>query len=327
MGQDVEVVPRIINYQGKLTDAGGGPLGGAAGGTFRLRFQIYGQATGGAVVWAEEREVVVIGGLFNVALGSAGGTAVGAVSRDVGVAFAGSDRFLETTIVSGPGITAAQTLAPRQQLASVPFALVAQTTDRAAVAALAESLIPELTKALNPPGTIITYAGAVTDNGALSEPVPGYLLCNGAVIDATTSSGKYAALKTALAEAWGNGADANANTVNLPDLRGVFLRGWNGGADDGFKDPDVSDALRIARKEGGNTGDKVGSFQRDEFKNHNHHRNPRNVTEHRMTSEVGGGWGMDGGRSHHQISESVTGSVGGSETRPKNANVVYLIKY
>jgi hypothetical protein len=250
--QDVQRVPEVINYQGKLTDAGGAPLAGQAGGTFRLRFEIFPQATGGEAVWAEERDAVVIGGVFNVALGGAGGVAVGQVSNDLGAAFAQSQRFLQTTIVSGATISEAQTLAPRQQLASTPFAVVAQTADRAAVAALAESLLPHLAQALNPPGTVIAYAGVVNDTGGLVEPIPGYLLCNGAVIDGAASNGKFNTLRTVLGNAWGNGGNAAiAQLVNLPDLRGVFLRGWNGLALDGFADPDITDAKRTFRKEGG----------------------------------------------------------------------------
>jgi hypothetical protein len=322
--QAAEVVPKLINYQGKLTDVTGQPLAGDAGGTFRLKFEIFVQATGGNAVWAEERDVVVIGGIFNVALGGAGGDEVVGISDDLGVAFAGPTRFLQTTIVSGPTITEAQTLAPRQQLVSTPFAMVAQTTDRAAVAALAESLLPELQKALNPPGTIITYAGGVgNDTGGVMEPIPGYLLCNGAVIDGTALAGKYAALRTALGNAWGDGGTpANAQVVNLPDLRGVFLRGWNGGATDGFADPDR--ASRVARRAGGNTVNNVGSFQMDELKSHFH---PYDDLYHNIDNSVDDSAGGSLADNTTRTSRRYTLPSGGLETRPKNANVVYLIKY
>jgi hypothetical protein len=323
--QAAEVVPKLINYQGKLTDATGLPLAGDAGGTFRLKFEIFAQADGGSAVWAEERDVVVIGGIFNVALGGAGGDEVVGISNDIGEAFAGPSRFLQTTIVSGPTITEAQTLAPRQQLASTPFAMVSQTADRAAVAdraivaSVAESLIPELVKLLNPPGTIITYAGDVgNDTGGLIEPIPGYLLCNGAVIDGAALDGKYSALRTALGNAWGNGGNAaNLQVVNLPDLRGVFLRGWSGAATDGYADPDRNG--RLARRSGGNAGNSVGSFQPDELKSHRHiGRYTNNAASGTSRGTHASGGYSDGGTMDF---------TGGSETRPKNANVVYLIKY
>jgi hypothetical protein len=321
--QDVQRVPEVINYQGKLTDADGAPLAGQAGGTFRLRFEIFPQAEGGAAVWAEERDAVVIGGVFNVALGGAGGAAVGQVSNDLGAAFAQPQRFLQTTIVSGPTISEAQTLAPRQQLASTPFAVVAQTADRAAVAALAESLLPHLAQALNPPGTVIAYAGAVEDTGGLVEPIPGYLLCNGAVIDGAAANGKFNYLRTVLGNAWGNGGNvANAQLVNLPDLRGVFLRGWNGGATDGFSDPDRN--LRVARRAGGNTGNTVGAFQLDELKSHFH---PYDDLYHNIDNSVDDSAGGSLADNTTRTSRRFTLPSGGLETRPKNANVVYLIKY
>jgi hypothetical protein len=342
MGQDEEVVPKIINYQGKLTDANSFPIAGQAGGTFRLRFEIFPQAEEGAAVWAEERDAVVIGGVFNVALGGAGGAAVGQVSNDLGAAFAQPQRFLQTTIVSGPTISAPQTLAPRQQLASTPFAFVAQTADRAAVAALAESLLPHLAQALNPPGTVIVYAGAVEDTGGLVEPIPGYLLCNGAVIDGAASNGKFNTLRTVLGNAWGNGGSAaNEQLVNLPDLRGVFLRGWNGLATDGFADPDITDAKRTFRKTGGNVGNRVGSFQMDAFQGHHHLVKRRTTTENPENSSASGRglfleqWdtfsGTDSVAANEVRSATTDASFGSarvsSETRSKNANVVYLIKY
>ena len=87
LSQDTEVAPKVINYQGKLVDAANTPLGGDEGGTFRLRFEIYPVASGGDAVWAEERDAVVIGGVFNVALGSAVGTPVDGVPNDLGAAF------------------------------------------------------------------------------------------------------------------------------------------------------------------------------------------------------------------------------------------------
>ena len=43
-------VPLFINYQGKLTDAGGNPLDG----DFQMRFSLYDAPTGGTVLWSED---------------------------------------------------------------------------------------------------------------------------------------------------------------------------------------------------------------------------------------------------------------------------------
>lgn len=92
-----------------------------------------------------------------------------------------------------------------------------------------------------PAGTILSYGGA-------SAPA-GWLLCDGSVISRTT----YAALFAALSTAWGYGD--TSSTFNLPDLRGRFLRGKDGGAG---RDPGDN---RTPANTGGNTGDAVGSVQ------------------------------------------------------------------
>ena len=94
-------------------------------------------------------------------------------------------------------------------------------------------------------------------------------------------------------------------TDSLPDLRGVFLRGLNVGRSDGRQDPD---------------GDKrkVGDFQNDIFKNHDHGYILRSIGTHN-----------DGGGRHSRINpggEQRTTKVGSAETRPKNVSVYYYIK-
>ena len=119
--QAAEVVPKLINYQGKLTNSEGLPL---QNGNYEVRFTLWDVATGGNLVWGETRIVTLTGGVFNVALGGAGAAPVaGAPVNDISYAFGSGDRFLETSIVSGPGIAEEQTLAPRQQMVSVPYAM------------------------------------------------------------------------------------------------------------------------------------------------------------------------------------------------------------
>ncbi len=179
-------------------------------------------------------------------------------------------------------------------------------------------LTESVAEALTPIGEVISYAGTVNDTNGVVEPIPGYLLCNGAVIDATVSDGKYAALRDVILNSWGNGGDANdPDLVNLPDLRGVFLRGWNGLAVDGYSDPDRGDAQRPARKSGGNVGNRVGAFQLDQLKSHDH------SLPYKQVPRPGGG----SEPTPYPGSDHRTGSTGGSETRGKNAYVVYLIKY
>jgi hypothetical protein len=63
--------PRLINYQGMVTDAGGNPLNGQ----YMMIFSIYDDTTGaGSVLWVDSVYVTISQGLFNVMLGS--GTAL-----------------------------------------------------------------------------------------------------------------------------------------------------------------------------------------------------------------------------------------------------------
>ena len=59
-------IPKMINYQGMLTDNSGTPLSGA----YNLTFKIYTDTTGGSSIWTETQNgVQVQNGLFNVILG------------------------------------------------------------------------------------------------------------------------------------------------------------------------------------------------------------------------------------------------------------------
>lgn len=216
-----------------------------------------------------------------------------------------------------------------------------------------------------PVGTILTYAGAVTDDGSVIEVQPGYLLCNGAEITGL----QYATLKNVLSTAWGNGSDSDPNTVNLPDLRGMFLRGVDGIAG---TDPDRSSRTAIAS--GGNTGNKVGSYQDNATTmptnkysattsnsgahTHNLARGttlPSSVSGKLDGSETIAAIAMDltsgsvmpgneakfsyalqattgtpnigSSSSNGNHTHTITISGGDTETRPKNAYVNYIIKY
>jgi len=55
-----------------------------------------------------------------------------------------------------------------------------------------------------------------------------------------------------------------STTFNLPDLRGMFLRGVNGSRNDVFADPNNTDRTNIS---GTKVGNVVGSLQDDAFQN------------------------------------------------------------
>jgi len=136
-------------------------------------------------------------------------------------------------------------------------------------------------------------------------PPPGYLECNGASISRTT----YAALFEVLGTRYGS---TDGNSFNLPDLRGQFLRGWDHSAG---VDPDSGS--RTDRGDG-TTGDHVGTRQEGQIQSHKH-----NITARDIAGTYGGDqnfWEIGGGGKS-------TEHTGGNETRPRNINVMWVIKY
>ena len=96
-------------------------------------------------------------------------------------------------------------------------------------------------------GSIVAVGFA---DGGNPEIADGWLWCDGSAVSRLI----YRQLFQAIGTAWGNGD--GAGTFNLPDLRGVFVRGVNDGSG---RDPDV--ATRAPSFPGGNRGDAAGSFQ------------------------------------------------------------------
>lgn len=144
-----------------------------------------------------------------------------------------------------------------------------------------------------------------------SEAVPaGFLPCDGSAVSRTT----YSALFAVLSDKWGTGD--GTTTFNLPDLRGRFVRGWDGTAGN---DPDSATRFAI---HGGVTGNHVGTYQNDAFGSHQH------------TFVAGDGTSSGSGTEPYldqpnglNTQNYPTSTVGGSETRPKNAYMNFIIKY
>lgn len=152
-------------------------------------------------------------------------------------------------------------------------------------------------------------AGVAVPVGAVlplaTDVVPtGYLKCNGLAVSRTIYSALFALIGTTY------GVGDGGTTFNLPDYRGMFFRGWNNSRTDSFKDPDV--ASRAA-------GDAVGSTQLNENKSHLH--TVPNVPN------SGGATGVYDVGSGTATGTFNTGLSGGSESRPNNIYVMYVIKY
>tara|TARA_Y100001938_G_C8068048_1_gene421452 strand:+ start:905 stop:1804 length:900 start_codon:yes stop_codon:yes gene_type:complete len=154
-----------------------------------------------------------------------------------------------------------------------------------------------------PSGSVVAFA---------SESVPtGYLECNGDEVSRTTYAQLFAAIGTRF------GAGNTSSTFHLPDLRGGFVRGWDHGAN---YDPDAEDRTNSGD---GTTGDKVGTKQDSLNKSHSHsYTDP-------LIGLVAGFESDDSGNVRDLITQNAgtTLSSGGSESRPINIALMYVIKY
>ena len=160
-----------------------------------------------------------------------------------------------------------------------------------------------LKKRMNPIGEIVMWGGS---NAVLPY---GYRECNGDSLNRTTFAELFAVVGTAF-------GTASGSTFNLPDLRGLFVRGVDGSANE---DPDK--ATRTAMNTGGNTGNNIGSVQGDELKSHTHQVKftPQGANPAEYDEAIIG--------TNNGVPNSIyTTSAGYNETRPKNAYLYYIIK-
>jgi len=112
-------VPLTITQQGKLLDNTGMAVNGVAQ---QFHFALYTAATGGTAIWTEQDTITPDNGYFSVRLGET--TPFGASVFD------GS----RGTLFLGIAIGADSEMTPRQQLTSVPFALLSLNSAHAALA-------------------------------------------------------------------------------------------------------------------------------------------------------------------------------------------------
>jgi microcystin-dependent protein len=162
---------------------------------------------------------------------------------------------------------------------------------------------PLTTGSVVPPGTIVAFGGEIVPEG--------WLLCDGSSL----SRAQYAPLFAAIKSSWGEGD--GQTTFNVPDLRGVFLRGV---AHKSGRDPNRDE--RTADKPGSAKGDAVGSFQGDQVKNHGH----QSVYPNFVAVGVAGGGAIINYAAGATTVATQGTAPNGAETRPINAYVNYIIK-
>lgn len=173
------------------------------------------------------------------------------------------------------------------------------------------------------------FTGCPIGGGFMWFGLPTKIPVNCRVCDNTTLAiADFAKLHENLGGAWGT---SGAN-LNIPDLRGRFPRGVDGGAG---KDP----GGRTPANTGGNTGDAVGSVQDDAMQGHFHTlggqyntadaaANPANYLQ---SSATGGAPLTATLQNNNYIASPKSDGTNGTprtdlESRPKNANVYFVIR-
>ena len=140
-----------------------------------------------------------------------------------------------------------------------------------------------------PAGMVIAFSGVTIP--------PGYLECNGGLVDSSTYPDLYAAIGTTY-----NIGGEPAGQFRLPDLRGEFIRGLDSGR-------------------GVDSGRTLGSWQDHLIESHDHSQAGYNLTLPGTQIQ----W-YNWSNATKANNQTRTGYTGGSETRPRNLALFYCIK-
>jgi hypothetical protein len=196
----VAAIPNAFSYQGTLRKANGD----LANGTFNITLKIYGVVTGGAALYSETfNNVVVRNGIFSVVVGDASTIP--------------ANLFNNTTLYIGLTVAPDAEMLPRQRLFPVPWAMqagvagAATTADSATLATTANQLLNN------------TATNLILNRGA----------DNNAALAINSSAASYGAGMT-MANSTGNvtygiysGSDANWHFMNVTASNKELLRFQN----------------------------------------------------------------------------------------------------
>lgn len=289
-----------FNYQAVVRNADGVLL---ANSDVNLRISLYPGQTATSPTWVETHKVLTdYSGSFGITVGKGTRDANSLVANYADVNFTAVYYWMKIEIKEGSNYREVS----YAQLPSSPYSEAAYNA------------------ILFPAGMIVPFAGP-------AENIPdGWMLCDGSEI----SRSEYANLYKAIGVSWGTGN--GSTTFNLPDLRGMFLRGVSG---ESGNDPDAGSRV-VLTDNGGNTGNNVGSYQGDAIRNitgnayavltredHEASNGALNLNHTRLNwLELIGEDRKDAWVSDLNIDASRVVPVG-SDNRPKNVYVTYIIKY
>jgi microcystin-dependent protein len=253
----------------------------------------------------------VAGGAIQIS--TAGGTARTVMSADLtdSIFSVNDDRNFTVKTNTATRLTINSTAATT----TVPVVLPAAPTTT--LQAATKGYVDNLTGA--PAGVIMAFAGTVAPTG--------FLACQGQAVSQVT----YAALYDAIGATWNTGGEGAGN-FRLPDLRGMFVRGTGTNA---------------TGSSSGAVGPSVGSYAVDTYLNHNHTASssvtdPSHAHSYTAGGAVGFAYdpGFSGANSSNPSGQTTsanttgitvattvaTSTTGGTETKPKNYGVLYIIK-
>jgi len=140
--------------------------------------------------------------------------------------------------------------------------------------------------------TIEVPTGTISVFAGTVEPA-GWFFCRGQAVSRSTYSVLFGAIGTVY------GVGDGSTTFNVPDLRGEFVRGFDAGR-------------------GIDAGRAFGSFQLDEFKSHTH--------GYQQFETIVNGERDNNAQAGINLNPATTGATGGSETRPRNVAMNYIIR-
>ena len=296
-GGNIGVGTGTVAPVAKLTVEGSVSATGTGGHVFGTG----GDADGGLFSPADGVVTLATNGSERLRIDSTGNVGVGTVTPTYKLDVSGNAHVTTTLTVDGAasaasfsGNGASLTALAGTNLSTGPVPLAA--------------LVDAVKQALCPAGSMMPYGGSTAPSG--------WLLCDGSSYSQTTYPNLYAAI--------GNAFGTTSGNFNVPDLKGRFLRGMDSGTT-----RDFDSASRTAIMTGGNIGARVGSLQADTFKTHTHPYKDIYHAESGGTITVDANRGANGTDYDNKGFEiaRTSDATGGTETRPVNVNVNYIIKY
>jgi microcystin-dependent protein len=178
---------------------------------------------------------------------------------------------------------------PNKKISELSDAGTISTSDEIPLARAGRTYKAKIGLSIVPAGCVMAFAGSTIPEG--------WLLCDGSAIPNTTGSvqGKTANFSTLFSIVGGT----------VPDLRGVFIRG-------------------VDNNRGVDVGRGIRSYQDDMIKSHNHALGNNGRSNEPATATKQGIEINNKTTKQYNINNE---SFGGTETRPKNVALHYIIKY